>query len=471
MTMHWFAVSLFFDVALGSEFACGVKPGSCSKRQSPRHESLLQVRANHSVRTSGTLDDVDMKIVPDGIASQIVPDGPCLQCDFTDLTEKVLGLRFYMQASGKTCEETADKDASDSVLNQKSIETVDGPLQYCRDWLWAVDDGDSDTYMQHRLTCHHTVVDSPEEADLCYPQCGGGLLLTSKSGPMSRLERKRDKGWGSPCFEVPSQKRANWSNCANICLRNELFDEEPETDGPDAFGNCVVEVPYVTGISWPSPDKNSNVFKAPWMLGFERTTMLAFVGAEDRGSVGGQGENWEGAVKRKTIIQAMEHKAKKIEETSPNMVFTARLLTGTELQWDWNQTGPSERFWLDAWDLYASANFSWQPHGDTATRRALYDAVLFGSLPVVDTKAFNAYRRLFNGKLWRGTRVEDVFVVIPEGKEKDGEFIIQMLADMPPEEVDLRRSRLKQLAPALQWSANTPGGADAFLMALGVFRS
>lgn len=477
---HWVTVRCFFVHLLVG--AVSGSTDTCSNAQAHEFmllasgdEALLQVSAKRFGEEVGKFaHGVSRKRDPDGASNT---EEPCQDCDFNDVVWNVRDLKFYMQGGNRTCEETADRDAADNVLNHQRIEPGEGPLQACRDWLSAVNDGDSELYIQHRLTCHHTLVASPQEADLCYPSCTDGLQFSTKAAGISSLgarpsfEGVQKRGWGLPCFEVPLLKRGEWSNCSNICLTIELFDDDLETlGGQDGVGNCVVEVPYVTGVSWPLEQQN-NVLSAPWMQDFNRTTMLAFVGAEDRGSVGGQGDEWEGAVKRGEILQEMQSEASKINEDWTNHVFVAQVINGSDLQWDWSQVGPSERFWIDAWSLYASSNFSWQPHGDTATRRAFFDAVLFGSIPVIDTKALDAYRTLFLGKLWRGTRVEDVFVVIPEGKEKDGAFIINMVAAIPPEEIDMRRRRLKQLAPALQWSANTPGGVDAFLMALGVFRS
>jgi len=61
-----------------------------------------------------------------------------------------------------------------------------------------------------------------------------------------------------------------------------------------------------------------------------------------------------------------------------------------------NERETSE-FFLDAWELYATSYFSWQPQGDTPTRRAFYDSWMLGCIPVIDETAAEVYEQLFKG--------------------------------------------------------------------------
>jgi len=354
--------------------------------------------------------------------------------DSINLAQRGHGLKFYMPSIGKACKDIAFPTAK--------IVPEHGPLKDVGSWLWVVKEEGYDKYVQHRLACSNSLVPKSEDADLCYPTCA----------PAASLMSKADEGWmAHVCFEVPASKRDSWSGCSNLCL------------GPESLGKCSVEVPYLHGIMWPEQTDNQPI-ATPWDFNFERTTMLAFVGGEQRGWFLNRGE----------AIRSMQAEASKINAAAPEKVFSARIIQepkDRKHQNDWYDYGRTQDFYLDTWGLYASANFSWQPFGDTSTRRALYDSVMFGCVPVIDTRAAYNYRHLFNGTLWKDVALEKVFVVIPEGKELDGNAILQLLVSMPEAEVDTRRSSLRKIASALQWGEQTPNGGDALLTALRSVRS
>jgi len=282
-----------------------------------------------------------------------------------------------------------------------------------------------------------------------------------KSSKATQSTQGNQKYMPGACLEVPLQRRSSWLNCSYVCLQPESNPEDP----------CSVETPYMHGVMWPSPEQvgDERDIVPPWEVNFTRTTMLAFVGS-DRG-IGAPGHQEVG---REIILRTLHDEASRMSRNpsvnvpSPETLFTAQADHNVDPIGDRNITA---QFFIDAWELYASADFCWCPHGDTPTRRAVYDAIMFGCLPVVDKWGAEYYSRLFNGVLWRDFNVGDVFIVMPEGTESDGQLILRKLVTIPATEIELRRRSLKQIATSLQWGEHTPGGRDAFLLALTAISS
>lgn len=146
-------------------------------------------------------------------------------------------LKFYTPSRATNCEEN-DSDQVDSgrvFPDGVRVDPGNGILSPVRRWLWANDERKTAEYVHHRLACSSSLVSSVEEADLCYPSC------TSNS-PVRTLAAKQNKKWMMQfCFEVPPSRRDSWWNCTTVCFH------------PENYGECNMEIPYLHGISWPSP--------------------------------------------------------------------------------------------------------------------------------------------------------------------------------------------------------------------------
>ena len=68
----------------------------------------------------------------------------------------------------------------------------------------------------------------------------------------------------------------------------------------------------------------------------------------------------------------------------------------------------SSKFFIESWEIYATSVFSWQPAGDTPTRRAFYDSVMFGCIPVIAHGVSEIYAELFQGLAWQDFSIQDV---------------------------------------------------------------
>lgn len=352
-----------------------------------------------------------------------------------DIQDLARDLKFYMPDPTAKCHANLSDPVGfrPSIPEALSVDPGTGILAPVRRWLWANNENNFDSYVRHRLACSSSLVGSAEEADFCYPTCDAHQSL-------SLTKVKDEAEWMmSFCFEIPSARRAGWWNCESVCFQ------------PEAYMECHIEVPYLHGVSWPSPYSD-----APWESDFARKTMLVYFGGIARGH------------QRSKTLRMMEAAASNISGDSPESIFLSHLVHEKGNEISEHFTPP---FYREAWELYASANFSWHPHGDTPTRRAVYDSIMFGCVPVVEETAAILYRRLFNGIMWSeiSIPIEQVFVIIPAGMEQDGEGIVKLLASMSAVEIEQRRRNVALIAPFLQWGWNAP--SDAFLMALGSFGS
>ena len=122
-------------------------------------------------------------------------------------------------------------------------------------------------------------------------------------------------------------------------------------------------------------------------------------------------------------------------------------------------------FFSRMWGLYADSVFSFQPAGDTPTRRGIFDSWVLGCIPVISRwSADHTYKSLFKGLIFSqaGLTLEDVLVVLPDDVMSDATRLLAALRSMSPEDVALRRRRLGSLAPLMQFGWKAEG--DALLM-------
>ena len=55
-------------------------------------------------------------------------------------------------------------------------------------------------------------------------------------------------------------------------------------------------------------------------------------------------------------------------------------------------------FGIKAKDIYYDSLFSWQPEGDTPTRRGFYESILCGCIPIINVTSYNIYKNLLIGE-------------------------------------------------------------------------
>ncbi len=228
-------------------------------------------------------------------------------------------------------------------------------------------------------------------------------------------------------------------------------------------GQCVSPVPYFHSIYSPRIGALS-----PWSINSNRKTLLCFIGSWRRGPCAiNSNQTCDQTRIRHKVLKSMmvisDAENRSAREGSTRTLFASDSPARWVGVWD-------KAFFARAWALYADSVFSWQPAGDTPTRRAFYDSWMLGCIPVISgSAAKHTYGNIFRGRAFAlaGLAAEDVFMVLPDEVMLSGELLLDRLRQVPEEEIILRRRYLSSLAPLMQWGWEAEG--DALTMAFASF--
>jgi hypothetical protein len=305
---------------------------------------------------------------------------------------------------------------ADSALPLKEVPKASG-------WLWIHSEYEMTAYMLERIKREMHVVPTVAEADICFLSCEqnishlvqadackghqesttapsecshfffrGKPIMTDPHHPYLYHNQKLR-------FDIPVSKRNDWADCKELWLH---FESMAAADR-DEHDSCLVVVPYIHSIAMPtkhalsqaaqatstpaasttsttSSTASTMTMTAPWELATNRTSLLFFVGGLARGLDIG--------VDRKAIADGLTQAAKELRPGDPKSIFHHHQnafdvgeLTGGDIVDSQEPSavsdGTFERRQLGlllgaAWEGYATSEFSWQPGGDTSTRRAFY---------------------------------------------------------------------------------------------------
>eukprot|EP00927_Polykrikos_kofoidii_P073236 TRINITY_DN69298_c0_g1_i1.p1 TRINITY_DN69298_c0_g1~~TRINITY_DN69298_c0_g1_i1.p1 ORF type:complete len:518 (+),score=58.01 TRINITY_DN69298_c0_g1_i1:209-1555(+) len=313
-------------------------------------------------------------------------------------------------------------------------------------WLWDNNEYTFPTYFARRLGCDLRVVASPAEADFCFPSCNASAPVRVRRHFLAR---------NGVNLEVPLASRTKWSNCSHIGLRVEVWGDEKRDELPS---RCLMTFPYMTGIASPR-DLTRNLAEGlwqelgvtPWTKTSERRQLLCYVGSVARGF-------------RQTTFNSISVAAWLLNPEDPRRLFSPLLYFSRDDVRKSRGKNP-DAFFRQLWELYAGSQFSWQPGGDSFTRRGFYDSWIFGCIPVISVRAADSYRRLFGGAFFEGS-LESFVVVLADEVFKDGTLLLRKLQSIPEEEIAGRRAKLEQLAPLLQWGWQSDM-SDALTVGIG----
>ncbi len=292
-------------------------------------------------------------------------------------------------------------------------------------WFWVHNEYYASRYILHRARHDSQLfTDNITEADLCFPSCDNIPQYEPSSVGLT--------------FKVTKDSEPKFSGCKEIVIKIE-----------SAVSACSFPVPYWHSIY--SPDSPSI---PPWDLPTARGNMLCFIGG-----------SWRGNDRARTIaeMQAISHAGR----GRGRRLFSAPFVFPSHA--DEGGVWGTPAFFARAWELYARSDFSWQPAGDTSTRRGFYDSWMLGCIPVVPRSSADAYRALFRGRLFgaAGPALEEVAVVLDDAAMGNGAAVLARLAAIPTAEVRRRREWLGGLAPLMQWGwGEGEGRADALQMAI-----
>ena len=305
-------------------------------------------------------------------------------------------------------------------------------LNQFSEWFWVHDEYQVNRYMVHRS--HHdtqTFTEEISQAHLCYPTCDNISFYEPQPWQV-RLK-----------LQVTPHSQTKFAGCKEIVVGIETQSS-----------TCSFAVPY-----WHSIYAPTRHTRAPWNSKARRENILCFIGGSWRGT------------NRSLVIAELRAisdaaAADAAHGTFPRL-FSAPFYFQSRSQ-ESGLWGTSE-FFARVWSLYARSVFSWQPSGDTGTRRGVYDSWMLGCIPVISRTSARVYRSLFRGRVFEaaGVTLEDVAVVLDDAEMQSGAAILANLTSMPQEEIRRRRSLLALIAPALQWGYDAgKDRADALLMTL-----
>ena len=193
-----------------------------------------------------------------------------------------------------------------------------------------------------------------------------------------------------------------------------------------------IPIPYLTGI-YKYSDKEE-LFDC----NIKRNYLLSYIGGSWRGPY-----NEFGQAKRYITIKNFNEIS---NNSSIKNLFYCPLLANSHSEE--GHLGWSEgSFGIKAKDVYWNSVFSWQPSGDTPTRRAFYEAILLGNIPVISESCYMIYKNLLIGD----ENVENIVIILDDNDFFDASYVINYLLAINDEEIFERRKNINQLYHRLQW--------------------
>jgi hypothetical protein len=323
-------------------------------------------------------------------------------------------------------------------------------LAAVEDWLWIHNEYMAPNYLMRRI--HHDdkmFTNNRSEADLCVLDCNAETEFVPDPQDHAGGERHR-----YPSFQVMPGSEWKFQGCSSVSLWLE-----------GSANACGMPVPYFHSVYSPSIS-----VLPPWNINAKRKTLLCFVGARKRGPCPGR-EAWNQSdceQVRHTVLETMSAMSTTQNNSLEAKGGTRTLFASESPMWLQQAGMWDQSFFARAWGLYADSVFSWQPAGDTPTRRAFYDSWVLGCIPVISlSSAKHTYKEIFRGLIFSlaGLKIEDVVVVLPDEVMLRGELILAKLSAISEEEIRLRRRHLRSLAPLIQWGWEIEGDALTMVFA------
>lgn len=201
-----------------------------------------------------------------------------------------------------------------------------------------------------------------------------------------------------------------------------------------------IPIPYLTGIYSLTNEyaKFDN----------KRRNLLSYIGGSWRGP-----KHNDGRTKRSTTIENLHYFSNTYSKNYNlyDKLFCCPMLSNSH--WEEGFLGWKEgTFSIKAKEVYLDSVFSWQPNGDTPTRRAFYEALLLGNIPVISKSSFSlAYKNLLIGE----EAVKNVSIILDDETFFDSETLIIHLLRITQQEIEERRRTIVKIIPRLQWGLNT----------------
>ena len=289
-------------------------------------------------------------------------------------------------------------------------------------WLRIHHEYLASAYMMHRLFHDRRIQTSDiENAELCFPSCSTTEQFRLTQGNTLQLRVR-------PGFEP------KYYGCNVLSIG---------IDTPTS--PCSFNVPYWHSMYYP---KNQTI--EPWRFNFTRINNLCYAGGIRRGHL------------RKRVLSELK--------STKSLKFASFDVQQTDHTEDERWATPY--FYIKVWELYASSDFSWQPEGDSSTRRGFFDSWMLGCIPVISQSAACVYSGLFGGYLFSAPRptIGNIAVVLDDKTMMHGAAILWHLSKITSDDIERRRRWMADLAPLMQWGWNEQNGhTDALIGVLNAF--
>ena len=197
-----------------------------------------------------------------------------------------------------------------------------------------------------------------------------------------------------------------------------------------------IPIPYLTGFY--KIRKYKHTFKN------KRKYLLSYIGGTWRGPINNKGEPV-----REITINELNKYSNSIKSTLYEKLFYAPFISTSRLQ-------EAEYGWKDgiftvkSIEIYFDSVFSWQPNGDTPTRRAFYEALLLGNIPVISYSSYLIYKNLLIGD----KKIQNSIIVLEDKYFFDGKYVLTYLLSITQDEINERQKNIIKLSNHLQWNVD-----------------
>jgi hypothetical protein len=268
------------------------------------------------------------------------------------------------------------------------------------------------------------------DADLCFQSCSDAAVFSDLGGQSLR-------------FEVASYWDDRFSGCRSLSFGIE-----------SALSACTFPVPYWHSIYFGRYSPSLEIQTS------SKNVLLCFIGdVRHRGNIMHGVRNGD-VISEMSAISAEAGMRYGVKLFEPELILNFRK--------DFLGAWSSDKFLINVWELYAQSIFSWQPYGDTETRRGFYDSWMMGCIPIISHTSSLTYANLFGGNLFGvvGPYIQEVVIVLDDDAMNSGASVMDFLTSISVDEIRIRRRWLDRLAPLMQWDWNVNRTGDALLMAI-----
>jgi len=199
-----------------------------------------------------------------------------------------------------------------------------------------------------------------------------------------------------------------------------------------------IPIPYFTGLY--TKTNIDNKLKFTELLN-KKKYFLSYIGGIWRGP-----RDNNNIPKRKLAIDAFFVLNKKNTNQYQELFF-APLIANThkhEGELGWNKG----TFGIKAKDIYYDSLFSWQPEGDTPTRRGFYESILCGCIPIINVTSFNIYKKLLIGE----ENVKKITIIIDDTNYYNANYVFNYLLRLNKDKIIEYRNNINKIKDRLQWN-------------------